>query len=173
MENMQTPTSAPVPPKPTRPTFLTVLCILTFIGSAWGIISSISNYMNADVASSIVGEAMDEAKDKIQEEASGTESRIAEKVMSGVSSLMDPAKMRRNALFLIAANVLTLSGGFLMFQLKKAGFWVYILGTVLAILSPVVVYGATNILSLGMSVVLGFFGILFVVLYAVNLKHLR
>jgi hypothetical protein len=173
MENIQSPASSTQPAKPPRPTFLTVLCILTFIGSAWGIISGISNYMNADVASSIVGEAMDEAKDKISEETTTSESKIAEKVFSGVSDLMDPAKMRKNALFQVAANVLTLLGGLLMFQLKKTGFWVYLVGTVCAILAPVIVYGASNLLSLGMTMVYGFFGVLFVVLYAINLKHLR
>jgi hypothetical protein len=173
MENIQTSPSATQPAKPQRPTFLTVLCILTFIGSAWGIINGVSNYMNADVASSVVGEAMDEAKDEIKEEASGTESKIAEKVFSGVSDILDPAKMRKNALFQIGANVLTLLGALLMFQLKKTGFWVYLVGTVLAILAPIIVYGATNLLSLGMTMIYGFFGVLFVVLYAVNLKHLR
>jgi hypothetical protein len=172
MENPQTSPTVP-PPAPARPTFLTVLCILTFIGSAWGIFSSVSSYMNANVTSSIIGQTMDEAKEKIKEESSGTDSQIAEKVVSGVSSLVDPANMKKNALFMIVSNVLTLLGGILMFQLKKVGFWVYVAGTVLAILAPVIVYGATNILSLGMSIVYGFFGIIFVVLYAVNLKHLR
>ena len=32
-----------------RPTFLTVLCILTFIGSGWGVLGSIFNFFTADV----------------------------------------------------------------------------------------------------------------------------
>ncbi|MDX2046963.1 MAG: hypothetical protein SFU87_09255 [Chitinophagaceae bacterium] len=171
MENMQNST---IPaPKPVRPTFLTVLCILTFIGSAWGIIGGISNYMNASVASEIAGEAIDAAKEEIKAESDEPGSKVAEKMLSGVSSILDPAKLRKNALFSIGASVLTLLGGLLMFQLKKTGFWVYLLGTFVGIIAPIVVYGANNLLSLGMSTFIGFFGILFVIMYAVNLKHMR
>jgi hypothetical protein len=35
------------------------------------------------------------------------------------------------------------------------------------------VYGATNIMSIGMSAIIGFFGILFAVLYSLNLKYMK
>ncbi len=60
MDNTQQSTG--VPSGPQRPTLLTVLCILTFIGSAWGVISNISSYMNADVSSQVAGTMLDSAK---------------------------------------------------------------------------------------------------------------
>jgi hypothetical protein len=60
-----------------------------------------------------------------------------------------------------------------MFQLKKPGFWLYLAGTAVAVLAPIMVYGATNIMSIGMSAVIGFFGILFAVLYSLNLKYMK
>jgi hypothetical protein len=158
-----------------RPTFLTVLCILTFLGSGWGIVNNASTYMNANVSAEIAKPMLDSAQQEIQKEASDNETaaKIADRVISGASDLLDPAKMKKNALFGILANVLTLGGAFLMFQLRKPGFWVYLGGTLLAILSPVLVYGASNLMSLGMTAIYGFFGVIFVILYSLNLKHLK
>jgi hypothetical protein len=160
---------------PLRPTFLTVLCILTFLGSGWGIISNISSYMNANVSSEIAKPMLDSAQQEIQKEASDNETaaRMADKVISGASAMLEPANIKKNALFGIAASLLTLGGAFLMFQLRKTGFWVYVAGTVLSILSPILVYGASNLMSLGMTAVVGFFGIIFVILYSLNLKYMK
>jgi hypothetical protein len=163
-----------IPAGPQRPTFLTVLCILTFIASGWGIFTNISNYMNADVNAKVAETVLDSAKEKISKEADneGT-TKMAEQVFSGATKMLDPANIKKNALYSILANLLTLGGAFLMFQLKKPGFWVYLAGTAVAIITPFIVYGASNIMSIGMTAVIGFFGILFAVLYSLNLKYLK
>jgi hypothetical protein len=98
---------------------------------------------------------------------------MAEKVISGASAMLNPENIKKNALFSMLANVLTLGGAFLMFQLKKIGFWVYLAGTGIAIVTPLVVYGPANLMSIGMTAVIGFFGVLFAVLYSINLKYMR
>jgi hypothetical protein len=52
-------TLAPVNTKKSRPDFLTVLCILTFIGSGFNLVSALTNYVNADVLSAFATEAID------------------------------------------------------------------------------------------------------------------
>jgi hypothetical protein len=98
---------------------------------------------------------------------------MAEKVISGASEMLNPANIKKNALFSILANILTFGGAFLMFQLKKIGFWTYVAGTGIAILTPIIVYGASNLMSIGMTAIYAFFGILFAVLYSLNLKYMR
>jgi uncharacterized membrane protein YgaE (UPF0421/DUF939 family) len=93
--------------------------------------------------------------------------------MSGASEMMVPEKMKKNALLMTIANLLTLGAGFLMFQQNKTGFWLYLLGVGLSIAVPLFVFGAGNIVSLISSMSYGFFGVLFAVLYAMNLKHMR
>ena len=172
MDNAQHSTE--IPSGPQRPTLLTVLCILTFIGSAWGVISNISSYMNADVSSQVAGTMLDSAKEEISKESDNeSATKMAEKVISGASAMLNPENIKKNALFSILANLLTLGGAFLMFQLKKIGFWVYLAGTGIAIVTPLVVYGPANLMSIGMTAVIGFFGVLFAVLYSINLKYMR
>jgi hypothetical protein len=173
MENFQTPLTE-VTVKPARPTFLTVLCILTFIGSGWGIVSGFSTYMSANVTADITQTAMQDAKDKISnagETNAGT--KMAEKMLSGVSDVLKPENLKKSAMFSIVACVFTLLGAVLMFQLKKIGFWIYLVGTVISIVGPIVAFGAGNLVSMATTIGMAFIGVIFVVLYGLNLKHLR
>jgi hypothetical protein len=158
-----------------RPGFLTVLCILSFIGSCYFIFSGVTTYMNADASSQMISSALDSAREEVKKEV-GTDDRagqMADKMLSGVSKMSDPKLMKQNALYMILANILSLGGAYLMFQQRKMGFWIYLLGTAIFILSPIIVFGATNLMSLGMTFLYGLVGVVFAVLYALNLKHMR
>ena len=171
MENFQ-PDQPVVTTKPVRPVLLTVLCILTFIGSGWGIVSGITSYLSADVTSDIARAAMQDAKDKIEDEANAG-SKFAEKILSGTSEMLRPENLKKSALFSIVASVFTLLGGILMFGLKKAGFYSYVLGTILGIAGPFIAFGGGNFITILSSSFIAFIGIFFVILYGLNVKHLR
>jgi hypothetical protein len=151
-----------------RPTFLTVLCILTFIASAWGIYSGITSYLTADTVAGVAQEAMDKAADGIQ--SSGEGSAAAEKLLDSVTSAMNPDNMRNMAIGSILSAIICALGAWFMWNLQKKGFWVYVAGTVVGILTPVIVYGGFMGALAGGGA--AFIGILFVVLYGINLKHL-
>jgi hypothetical protein len=165
-------TTAPVAK---RPSFLTVLCILSFIGSCYFIFNGITTYMNADASSQMISSALDSARVEVQKEVGSDDKagQMADKMLAGVSKMSDPKLMKQNALYMILANILSLGGAYLMFQQRKMGFWIYLLGTGIFILSPVIVFGATNFMSLGMTLLYGLVGLVFAVLYALNLKHMR
>lgn len=158
--------------KPQRPTLLTVLCILTFIGSGWGILNGITSYFSANVTSDIAQTAMQEARDKIENEADSG-SKIADKILSGTSEMLQPENLKKSALFGTIASVFTLLGGILMFGLKKTGFYSYVLGTILGIAGPFIAFGGANFLTILSSSAIAFVGVLFVILYGLNVKHLR
>lgn len=160
--------------KPVRPTFLTVLCILTFIGSGYGILNNLNGFLNAGkMPMENVNQMLDSARNEINREAQGTPgAAVAEKVISGATEIVDPGKLKKMSFYLLMANILTLGGAYLMFQQRKQGFWMYLVGTALAVLSPLIIYGASNVVSVMMTVALGFVGVIFAVLYAMNLKHM-
>ena len=171
MENSQ-PGQSAVASKPARPVFLTVLCILTFIGSGWGIISGISSYLTANTAAGVAQAAMQDAKEELENEGN-TGSRLAEKMLSGTSEMLQPANIKKSALFSIVSSVFTLLGAILMFGLKKTGFYSYLVGTAIGIAGPFIAFGGGNFLTIIASSAIAFIGILFVILYALNAKHLR
>lgn len=169
MENDQVNESV----KAIRPTFLTVICILTFMGSGWSILNNFSTYREADKAATIMATALDSASNQIDQEVKDQPGAdFAQKMLSGARELSDPVKIKKNALFGIMAAVITLAGGFLMFQQNKKGFWIYVLGTLVSVVAPFLVFGMTNFIGVLMGAMSGFVGIIFCVMYAVNLKHM-
>ncbi|HRP55373.1 hypothetical protein [Agriterribacter sp.] len=171
MENFE-PGQPDVVSKPVRPVFLTVLCILTFIGSGWGIISGISGYLTANTTAGVAQAAMQDAREELEDEGNAG-SRLAEKMLSGTSEMLQPANIKKSALFSIVASVFTLLGAILMFGLKKTGFYSYLLGTAIGIAGPFIAFGGGNFVTIITSSAAAFTGILFVILYGLNVKHLR
>jgi hypothetical protein len=163
-----------IPAGPQRPTLLTVICILTFIGSAWGIINNIKSYINANALSGIVDTAMQQAKNNVQESTKDNPEagKLAEKVINSATVFSDPAKMKKMALYGLVADILAFAGAFLMFNLRKMGFWVYLVHAAVSILAPLAVYGASNMLVGIGAMFTAFLAILFSVLYSLNLKYM-
>lgn len=178
MENFpNTGTTTTAPQKPLRPTFLTVLCILTFIGSGLSVISNINNYLTADVSDAFVQEKLDSTRKEVSEQLKESDSQagaeLADKMLSGVSEVMNPKNVKKSALYGLLASALTLIGAVLMFRLNKTGFWVYVAGTIVSIAAPIMIFGTSNLFSLGVTAFLGFFGVIFVILYSLNLKYME
>jgi hypothetical protein len=156
-----------------RPDFLTILCVLTFIGSSWGIFSGLTNYNNADVMAEMSRQMIEQQKEQAMDKAvTAGQKSFMEKMFSGANELMDTVKVKQNSLFSIMSNILTLVGALLMFRLKKTGFGIYVLGIAVFIAAPLVIFGVGNIFGLFMTFLLGIIGIIFVILYRLNLKHM-
>jgi hypothetical protein len=85
---------------------------------------------------------------------------------------MTADNIRKKAIGSIISGILTLLGAILMWQLNKKGFYIYIAGILFEIIVPVYLYG-TNIMSFGITFLSGFFGLLFIALYALNIKSMR
>lgn len=169
------------PVQPSRPTFLTVLCILTFLGSGYGLISNIGGYMSAGATAktmSVVSKEMKSTTDSLSTVSDSTAKsnvgqEFAQSIVNSMSTMFTEENLKKAALFGIGAAALCLLGAVLMWMLKKQGFYLYVAGTLLGIAGPIVVFGAGNFLGIAGSMIGGFIGLIFVVLYGVNLKHMR
>ena len=159
---------------PARPIFLTILCILTFIGSGWGIITGAITYFTASTQAKTMALAKEKASSDIQQKGESTEgSKMAEKMVNSMGSAFTEENLKMVAMASILAAVLCLAGALMMWKLNKTGFYLYLAGTLIGIISPFVIYGTDNFMSILSSLMVGFFGIVFVILYGVNLKHMR
>ncbi len=153
-----------------RPTFLTVLCILTFVFSGYSVFNSIISYQSAGIATNVAKDAIDNARDQLDQEDDSA-ARLAEKYLGSVENALDEEKVKQNAIATGIASVLTLIGAVLMWGLDKKGFWLYVIGTAAGILTPVFVYG--GLIGAAAGGFSAFFGVLFCILYGVNLKHMK
>jgi hypothetical protein len=165
--------TAPVPGK--RPTFLTVLCILSFIGCAWYAFSGISGYFTLKAmapASAAVSEEMNNAMDEAMADENMTEAgrEVASALGEAMGGFTDFAAMANSSLAQGLLCLLIVLGVFMMWNLKKTGFYIYTLGQLAYVIVPFVLVGG---MAGGLMGVLGaIFPVLFIILYAVNLKHM-
>jgi hypothetical protein len=159
-----------------RPTFLTVLCILTFIGSGWGVIGAMINYSTSETAGKaleMVDEQMDEAMDEIDDndEMSEKQKSFMESIFNGITDTVTPENIRKMAIVSVLSSLFTLFGALFMWSLNKNGYYLYIAGIAILIGGTMFVYGGlVGAMAAGAS---GFFGVLFIVLYGLNLKHMH
>lgn len=143
---------------PKRPAFLTVLCILTFIGAGLGIIFGIYNVITVP--------AQIQAMKGLVAMAEGFGPLGAE-LKSQVASLEKFGFI--SAILSLVGSLLALFGAIKMWKLSKAGFFIYLLGQILALVGIFLISGTSFLAGpIGM-----IFPILFIVLYALNLKHLK
>lgn len=145
----------------TLPMFLNVLTILTFIGSGLGIIGSIYGFLSVDsqranleVLKSTYGDSM---------------------MMMGTDIIeMTEISLDNNGLLQGSALIAALGclmGAFMMRKLQRNGYYIYIAASILAIATPLAVFGFG--LMGGMILFGALFTVAFVIMYGVNLKHLN
>ncbi|MEO6837892.1 MAG: hypothetical protein ABI185_05865 [Ginsengibacter sp.] len=160
-----------------RPSFLTWLCILTFIGSGWAILSCIWSYTTAHKAATIFSEnARMKTDSAMRSDTAGVvihekHNPFEGKMKASFSKILNESNMRKTAIGGFISSLLTLSGALLMWWLYRKGFYLYILGVVFGILVPFYVYG-NDLLAIGISSFTNFFGLVFIALYALNLKSM-
>lgn len=157
-----------------RTDFLTILCVLSLIGSTLLVVTGINQYREADLTSALIRQQMEKGKVRVSVEGEdgGKDMERAEEVMKQASQMVSPEKIKEYALGSMVTNLLTLFGAFMMFRLKKIGFWIYLLGTVAFAAVPFWVYGLGNPLAYGMGMLFAGVGVVFVLLYARNLKYM-
>ncbi|MBR9859252.1 hypothetical protein GYB22_00575 [bacterium] len=162
-----------VPQKKKRPDFLTVICILTFIGSGWGLINAgISLFStNLGQAQEEVEAAFDEATEQMEYEEDAQEALdIIELIKGGVMTVLEEENARMLAAISFGSCFLTLLGAIFMFQLRKFGYYMYVIGIAILLFGPMILLGGN--LGLVVGVINSFFGLIFVIMYSANLKHL-
>ncbi|MFZ1686191.1 MAG: hypothetical protein WAU70_02145 [Flavobacteriales bacterium] len=126
-----------------------------------------SNVAAADM-NAVLDEAMGDSDMNPQDEA--TANALMNSVQDGTNRML--GSLRPMAMTKAICWLLGLVGVFLMWQLKKMGFWVYLLTTAIGTLCPLYFIGA-NVLGIGYVGIVGVVSLLFIILYAVNLKYMN
>jgi hypothetical protein len=159
--------------KPVRSTFLTVLCVLTFAGSLLGIFSGVNSYITADEAVATIKKAQADTTNNNAEQKNDRDAEFGKKMMSSMAYLNNPDQLRQSGIAAVICNLFTLAGAILMWRLNRIGFYIYIAGTIIGVAGTFIIFGADNfILNMG-SAVAGFIGLVFILMYAFNLKDMK
>jgi len=142
------------------PDMLNVLTILTFIGCAIGILSSIYSYFTVCKSAEVMA--------NMDEQSSGFMAGF----MSGVKeSAIKQCEMKLPVLLIsIISILLCFVGALQMRKLKKSGFMLYTIGNLLGPIALLILISS----GFGFTTILGFlFPVIFIILYASQLKHMH
>ncbi len=142
---------------PQRPVFLTVLCILSFIAAGFAIIG----YVFAITAMGAVS-AMASGMSNMAGEAGEAGAALSAAMQSAGPSI------GLTWAYVIVGFVTVLVGLFgviKMWKLQKQGFFLYVGANVVSVIMTIV-YSGFSVMGL-------VFPVLFIVLYGLNLKHLK
>lgn len=146
---------------PKRPQFITVLCILTFIGSALAFFGAIWGYFSIKASA-----AMLENMGSAEGDSFGMMSGIQETMIKAVENAVP------NMIIGVFCSLLCLFGALQMWKLKKIGFFIYSVGEITPVIAAFFLGGGGLIGGAGAVVGL-LFAIVWIVLYAINFKHLN
>ncbi len=83
---------------------------------------------------------------------------------------LDYSKMATSALIMALLNIPILIGVLMMWKQKKVGFYVYTAFEIIQAVMPMIIIG--GLAGIGASVWYLILAVLFIILYAVNLKHM-
>ncbi|MCF2442714.1 hypothetical protein L0657_02005 [Dyadobacter sp. CY345] len=159
--------NAPTP----RPTVLTVLCILTFLSSISGLWTQSERLWNPGVVADKTRELFQSAREKLEEQPSQADTKTVDRLLESVIQRTTPDMIRKSAVIMLIFESLTLYAAYLMWNLKKLGFYLYLGGMVVAFLGSVLVIGGWLGVVTGLAGI--FFSSIMCIIYAFNLKYLE
>lgn len=147
-------------PPAQRPVFLTVLCILTFVGAGLAIISALFSVLTMGQIESSFGQ-MNEALSEVDMDFSNSYRWVK------ISYVLN-----------LCGGLLCLAGALFMWKLKKIGFFIYILGQLLPLFGSFMTMNSINLgvfagFGIVMTVIGMLFPIAFIIMYGLNLKHMK
>lgn len=156
---------------PVRPTFLLVICILTFIGSGWSVLSNLFSIFTSGMMDSSL--QMEQYSNMIGNiEGSASSSFLTGFLNSSMEVLQATAAHAREiAVMQLVLSVISLLGAIMMFQLRRFGFYLYTAAQILALFVLPYFAGFSTLVVIGM-LWSAFISLIFIILYAVNLRYM-
>ena len=153
-----------------RPTLLTVICILSFIGGAIGLWGGY-----AGAFTDFPQKQVEDSKTQLQEmvDQVGTDHPMVDLLEQGVAmneKTLEHAKPIGYSNLIV--SLIGIAGVWMMWNLKKTGFWLYLLASIGGLASGFYFLGTdslfANITTIGSTIIT----VVFIILFGVNLKHM-
>lgn len=149
--------------KPKLPVGLNILTILTFIGCAWDLYNSVSNFLGGKKSM----EELEKAQAQLAEAPGWAKKMAGPEVMEMMQQALDN-KVPLLIIGLVAVS-LCVYGAVQMRKLKKEGYFIWLAGELLPFISAAIF---TPALFGTIYIYFSVFPLLFIILYTMQRKHL-
>jgi hypothetical protein len=162
----------PMPATAPRPKLLTVLCIISFIMGVWNLAGGLNSAFTGDPERelAVARKRMERSMDQLNGAGAENVAKVLDSVVVMAERSAEKAKpLGYSAIVLSLAGM---AGVWLMWQLRRGGFWVYTAASIIGLVVPMVLLGGglMTMLALGLGSLLA---VAFIVLYATQLKYMR
>ncbi|MDA9261935.1 hypothetical protein N9P38_01090 [Flavobacteriales bacterium] len=152
-----------------RPSFLTVLCIITFVFSGFLLISTLYGLVTYDeLAQQEAFELTIVSMEELGENLPGMDENIRDLEIFNKEQMDNNVTLQAMSILSI---LLSLFGAFLMYQLKKVGFHLYLASKVVGLI-PLLIFTLSTAVFWAYGIFL-VFTIAFVIMYSRNLKFMK
>lgn len=153
-----------------RPIFLTILCYLTFMSGVTGLWTQSERLWSPGIVAESTQETFEKVQESVESQASGEQLALMKRMFDGIISQTTADNIQKAAIILIIFESISLFAAYLMWNLKRKGYYLYLIGIGFAFLAPLAVIGSWMGFITAMSAVLMSF--IMAILYTLNLKHL-
>ena len=154
-----------------RPTFLTVLCFLTFMSAVSGLWSQSERLWNPGIMADKTRETFETVRENVEAQANGADTKVMQAMFASVIENTTSETITISAIIMLVFESISLFAAYLMYNLEKKGFYLYLAGIAVAFLAPIILIGGwLGFITAASSV---FISIFMAIFYAVNLKHLQ
>ena len=154
-----------------RPTFLTVLCIISFVGLGMKILNSFSGMIFGLFTSRFEPFIRDNINQNINYNDIPEQIRffVADSFNIAYKAMERATPM---SLVTLVLAVVAIFGVIMMWKLRKTGFYLYAGSKIFILMVPFLFLGLNFFTLIAVSAA-SFFAILFIILYAVNMVHMK
>ena len=154
-----------------RPTFLTVLCFLTFMSSVSGLWTQSERLWNPGIMADKTRETFEAVRENLDNQNTTADTKTMDKMFESVIGQTTAKSITTGAIIMLIFESFSLYAAYLMWNLQKKGFYLYMAGIGVAFLAPLFLIGGW--LGVITSVAGIFLSVFMLILYAFNLKHME
>ena len=158
--------SAPV----NRPTFLTILCFLTFMSAVSGLWTQSERLWNPGITADKTRETFEAVRENLDRQGNTAEAKTMDKMFEAVIEQTTAENIKTGAIIMLIFESLSLYAAYLMWNLRRKGYYLYLGGMTVAFAAPLLMIGGWMGVITAMAGV--FLSIFMAILYAFNLKHM-
>lgn len=155
-----------------RPKMLVVLCILTFIGSGWNVLSNLFSLFASNTASmNIQMQQYSSMAGQLEEQGA---SAFWNGFLNSSLEMLQATMLHAQEIHIcnLVLYVVSLLGAILMYQLRRMGFYLYTTAQILLLFVLPYFVGFSTVVVIGMFFS-GALALVFIILYALNLKYMN
>ena len=154
-----------------RPTFLVVLCFLTFMSSVSGLWTQSERLWNPGIMADKTRETFEAVRENLDGKTQTADTKTMDKMFEAVIGQTTADSIRTGAIIMLIFESFSLYAAYLMWNLQKKGFYLYMAGIGVAFLAPLFLIGGW--LGVITSIAGIFLSVFMLILYAFNLKHMQ